>query len=317
MRAGELEVQRGTRKKHRSRPWLKAEIDGSQFTIGEFHSLANCKAHVVKHVLGLMYEDELWDKESWDQLLHNTDVDRGELVQRLSGLGCKAVEDRDQARQPNSGFSFDRTCIECGREDPNRCNGVLWPLLMSYQEAIRRSLWYSQNLPRFTRHVEIRPDRGQVEGMYHLDSMGVFVTSRSVALAEPQKLRVITCYRPVPPQDAKWCEGCLDYAKKRKCLKMHLMGRIRVRVLSNEATWGFRIKGEEDRRDTLARRQPAEPYKSKGHRPWSAFSTDASRSDRAKSAPQALRQSLAEAEEMRRSQVSEPCSRGDATQSSE
>ena len=294
-------MQTRTRQKHRGQPWLTANITGSDITIRGFHSRANCKAHVLKHVLGLMYEDTAWDRERWDLLLA---FDRDELISQLSEMGCPAIAQRMEIRRLDSLATFDRTCIECEATSPkpDSCDRVLELLLHSYQEAIKRGLRYGQKLPRFTRHIEIREETQGLDGMYHLDSTGLFIVSRRPHAGQPGQLRVVTCYRPLPPVNVKWSEGCLKYAKS-KCLQKYSTGIIRILLLCNEDTWGFKLIDEESQNRTGST-QPKAPYPTKRQGSRGKHMLYDSLDDRTKGALQALKERLAEGERRRRSQRS-------------
>jgi hypothetical protein len=292
--------------KKSKKQWFNASINGSDFTVSGFTSEARCKAHVVKHVLGLKYGDSSWDKERWDQLFYSLTIDRNQVIEQLLAVDCPATRRRDEIREPDGPFICEQACIECEREHPGRCNRVLNPLIYCYREVIKQALHYSHKLPRFTRHIDMEQNQKALEGMYHLDSRGVFVVSRSESSSQPHRLHVVTCYRPVPPIHTKWCEGCLDYAK-RSCLKKNSIGRIRILALYNKETWGFKI-GEGDQLSRPVQMRPKGPVSPKGQikpeRARSSHELYKLLDERGKSVLDSLKKSLDEGKRKRETQRS-------------
>ena len=234
------------KKKWKSKIWLNADINGSAFIIRGFRLRAKCKAHVMKHILGLQYDDSFWDKQRWNQLFYRLNFDRNQVLEQMSAVGSPVVKQRDEIRKLNSMFMCENTCRECEKVDPMRCNRVLMPLIYSYEEVIKRALYYSQTLPRFTLQIEMGEEKKGLNSMYHLDSMGVFVVSLSESVHQTNKLHVVTCYRPVPPLKKKWGEEDLHYAKE-SCFRKCSAGDISILALYNEETWGFTIADEGER----------------------------------------------------------------------
>jgi len=303
-------MRKRSRRKHGSRPWLNANINGSDFTVSGFKFRVNCKIHVIKHVLGFVYRDSFWDKERWDQLFYGATFDRNQVIGQLLAVDCPAAKRRDEIREPNSMFTCDEACKQCQREDPSRCNKVLDPLIDRYQEVIKEALYYSHKLPRFTWHIaytKMAENYQALEGMYHLDSRGIFVASRGGCGALLHKLHVVTCWRPVPPIDTRWCEGCLDYAKKM-CLNHNLVGRIKMLALYNEETWGFKIMSEGEQ-STLVRMRSKSPVSPKGQRKperaRTSYTLYGSLDERSRSLLDSLRKSLAQGKEKRENQRSQ------------
>ena len=278
-------MRRGTRRKHGTHPWLTVSVEKRNYSIYRFRSLADCKAHVLKHVLGLQYADSRWTTEGWFRLF-GRDAREGEIARAsLAETDCPAWQDRAKSRLGDTKYSFLPICQRCAEEGGHRCGSILSGLTEDYQRTIIGTLRNAYNVPRYGLQIERAKDNKEQLSTYWLNNTGVLVVATGSECTESamNEVNVVSSYRSGPEtvrrqssDDHIWTDAeCLQYGKAH-CRHKRRKAESIIALKTSES-W-----------DEQSNTAPV----------W------ASLNDRARNALQALRQSLAEGEELRRSQGS-------------
>ena len=278
-------MQRSDPKKHGAQPWLAVSAEGHDYRIYRFRTLAECKAHVLKHVLGFRYDDGMWAVEGWFRLF-DRDTQEGDMARdSLAESDCPAWQDRAKSRQKDTKFSFAPICRRCTEESGHKCGKILSGLIEDYHRVIIRTLKHAYMNPRFTLQIETSDKDQEQLGTYWLDNKGVLVIATGSEYTESvtNEVNVVSSYRSGGEtlrrqisDDPVWRDTeCLQYGKE---LCRHKRRKAKsILALRTPESW-------DEHRSTA-------PV-------WASLDGNT------RSALQALKARLADGEEMRRSQGS-------------